>query len=162
MEIERCGANVTGRGRGSMAGQPDGIPTVEPMNRPNQVVVVCSVCPVQLRALSVAADEPPGATDGGTKANDVICTVPEQIVGPIDAAEALVVPAASRLAARTSDATAHPTHLRMAPSQCPKQNAVAAWRTLAAVGSVPVAGRTAKSRSRLVRDIDKLLFISSP
>lgn len=84
--IEPYGGNVAGRGSGSMAGQPGGMPVVEPMYRPNQVVPVCCVCPVQLRAFSVAADDPPAGTAGGTKAKDVIWTVPVHVAGLLDAA----------------------------------------------------------------------------
>lgn len=115
--IEPCGANVAGRGNGSRAGQPAGMPGSGPTNRPYHEVVVCSVLAVQLLACSVAVDEPPGATLGGAKASDVMRTVAEHradTAEAVGAAPAALAPPPAISAAVTASKANPWFHLRMA------------------------------------------------
>ena len=96
------GVNVAGRGNGSTAAHPAGIPTPDPTNWPNQVVVVCCVCAVQLRACKVAVDDWPGVTAEGENASDVIRMVPVHAAGRIVTAEAADAPVMISAVATTS------------------------------------------------------------
>ena len=67
--------------KGSMTGQPVGIPVPLPVKRPSHVTSAGWFVPVQLRAVRRAVEVPPAGTDVGVKARCETTMVPVQWAG---------------------------------------------------------------------------------